>query len=291
MGIKYLFSAIAVMTLIATAAPAKPIKIAVTIFPVADLTGRILKGRAEMITILPPGASPHTFSPTPRLVARLADVRVLVMVGTGLDDWAKKLVAAGERGPIIIELSRGLPLIQIHGEHSHGRSGNPHVWLDPVLMKGAVKTIAAALVKADPKGRAVYSRGLAEVTAGLTALDREIRTRVAKWRHRRYVAFHPFLAYFAKRYGLIRVGVIEEAPGKRPTPRHLMKIVAAIKRYKVGFVLAEPQLNDKAARVIAAEAGVRVMRVDPLGGPRTRYGRTYFDLMRYNVGQMEKAMK
>ncbi|MBU0515050.1 MAG: metal ABC transporter substrate-binding protein [Proteobacteria bacterium] len=265
------------------------LEVAVTIHPVADLTRSLAGVRAEVLTILPPGASPHTFAPTPRLLRRLAGARLLVMIGAGADDWATKLV--GRRTAKVV-LTRGVRLLPADG---HGRAepghGNPHVWLDPVLMKTAVGRIARALVKLDPAGRSYYLARRDRLLVRLSALDTWIRSRVKTWRHREYVAFHPFLAYLAVRYGLKRVGVIERSPGKRPTPRHLAEIVRAIRRHKVRFVLAEPQVTDKAARVIAREAGVKVIKVDPLGGPGTTYGRTYFDLLRHNVGRLERALK
>ncbi len=150
-------------------------------------------------------------------------------------------------------------------------------------------SLSSDVVKLDPTGRTYYLARRDRLLARLGALDAWIGSRVKTWRHRAYVAFHPFLAYFAVRYGLKRVGVIERSPGKLPTPRHLADIVEAIRRHRVRFVLAEPQLNDKAARVIAREAGVKVIKVDPLGGPGT--AGTYFDLLRRNVGRLERALK
>lgn len=274
-----------------TPAPATPVRlqVAVTIFPVADLTRDLAGSRAEVLTILPPGASPHTFAPTPRLLRRLAGARLLVMIGAGVDDWATKLV--GRRTAKVV-LTRGVRLLPAngHGQASPGH-GNPHVWLDPVLMKTAVGRIARALIELDPAGRTYYLARRDRLLARLGALDAWIRSRVKTWRHRAYVAFHPFLAYFAGRYGLKRVGVIERSPGKLPTPRHLAEIVQAIRRHQVRFVLAEPQLNYKAARVIAREAGVRVVKIDPLGGANTAHGRTYFDLLRHNVTQLARGLK
>jgi zinc transport system substrate-binding protein len=69
---------------------ARPV-VAVTIFPVADLAREIAGPAADIVVVLPPGASPHTFDPSPDLARRLARARLVVAVGAGLDDWAGDL--------------------------------------------------------------------------------------------------------------------------------------------------------------------------------------------------------
>ncbi len=103
------------------------------------------------------------------------------------------------------------------------------------------------------------------------------------WRLRDFVSFHPSFSYFARRYNLHEVGTIEAAPGREPTPRHLQNLVAAIRRYGIKVVFAEPQLNPRVAEVIAQEAGVKVLRLDPMGGAPP-YGSDYLQLMRCQPG-------
>ena len=101
-----------------------------------------------------------------------------------------------------------------------------------------------------------------------------LNSRARGWRLRDFVSFHPSFSYFARRYNLHEVGTIEAAPGREPTPRHLQNLVAAIRRYGIKVVFAEPQLNPRVAEVIAQEAGVKVLRLDPMGGPPP-YGSDY----------------
>ena len=84
--------------------------------------------------------------------------------------------------------------------------------------------------------------------------------------------------------------MIEVAPGREPTPGHIRNIVNAIRQYKVRVVFTEPQLSSRMAEVIAREAGVEVLMLDPLGG-RPPYGDDYLRMMRYNLDVMERAMQ
>ena len=159
-----------------------------------------------------------------------------------------------------------------------------------MAVQGICRRIAEALIKIDPEHRPAYEANLGRYLAELDGLNQEIANKVAGFRLREYVCFHPAFPYFARRYGLKEVGVIELAPGREPTPRHIQKIVQAIRKYGVRVVFAEPQLSHRVAAVIAREAGAKVLILDPLGG-QPPYGTDYLKLMRYNLSVLEQAMQ
>ncbi len=286
-------------------APAK-ISVASSILPLADFCQHIGGDQVTVTVLGPPGASPHTFEPTPTAVAKAATANVFVHVGAGLDPWAERLLKAQRTpGQAVVEAVAGIPLIKDiedqehwdHGaaeaggaEHHHHEAGNPHIWLDPMLAQDICRRIAQALVQVDPAHKPAYEANLAQYLGQLEDLDRDIQKTVAAFHQRDYVCFHPAYTYFSRRYGLKEVGVIEVAPGREPSPGHLQKIIAAIKQTGVKAVFAEPQFSPRVAEVIAREAGVKVLFIDPLGG-RPPYGSDYIKLMRHNLAVLAQAMQ
>jgi zinc transport system substrate-binding protein len=285
-------------------APAGKLPVAATIVPLGDFCQKIGGDLVQVQVLIPPGASPHVFEPSPSVMARASQARVFVYIGAGLEPWADKLLhSRNTANLVIVETAQGMPLIQEvekhHGggaaaepepaEHGHA-AGNPHIWLDPVLAQEMCRKIAAAFIQADPGHRAQYEANLEGYLAALAELNREIESRAQGWRLREYVSFHPAFIYFARRYGLNEVGVIEAAPGREPTPRHLQNLVAAIRRYGIKVVFAEPQLNPRVAEVIAQEAGVKVLMLDPMGGVPP-YGSDYLKLMRHNLAALDVALR
>lgn len=284
---------------------AAPIPVAASIGPLGDFCRKIGGARVKVTVLIPPGASPHVFEPTPREVAQAVRAKVLVYVGGGLDPWVERLAASTAASQVKVAAVAGLPLLrEASAEHGEGKAsgpagenhkhlpgtGNPHVWLDPVLAQDISRRIAAALIQADPDHREFYEANLKAFLQDLEALHQEAARRTAAFVIREFVSFHPSFSYFARRYSLKEVGVIEISPGREPTPGHIRRIVEAIKRYGVRVVFAEPQLSSRTAAVIAREAGVQVLLLDPLGG-RPPYGDDYLRLMRYNLDIMEQAMK
>jgi zinc transport system substrate-binding protein len=269
---------------------AQPVKIVASIPPIGDMVREVGGDRVVVRVLLPPGASPHVFEPTPGTAKDISQARLFFGIGAGLDFWAERLVKASKEQIRIVLLSEGMKLLREQGDHGHGHgTANPHVWLDPLLAVEMVRKIEMILRETDPKGAQTYHRRSAEYIMKLKALDGEIREVVSTFRIKSFVSFHPAWDYFALRYGLESVGVIEESPGKEPSPKRLQAIVRAIKKYHIRAVFAEPQLNPKTAEVIAREAGVKVILLDPEGGLPGR--ETYLGLMKYNLARLKEAMQ
>ena len=124
----------------------------------------------------------------------------------------------------------------------------------------------------------------------LAQLDQQIAATTAAFGRREFVGFHPSFTYFALRYHLKEVGIIEVAPGREPTPRALRNIMQAIRHYGIRVIFSEPQFSSRMAEVLAKEADVSVLPLDPIGG-RPPYGADYLKMMEYNLATMAQAMK
>ena len=285
------------------------LQVMASIFPIADMARQVGGSDVEVTTVVPAGASPHTFEMKPSLIRTFASARVFLMIGAGLEFWADQLVRSSGRKLKPVVLSEGMTLIRSaephHGEsakephqaaqksahaHSHD-SGNPHVWLDPHLAKTMVIRIREALSIADPAHAVDYESRAGHYLDRLDSLDRDIADAVNRFKTREVISFHASWDYFAARYGLNLAGVIEKSPGRNPTPREIADIVSRIKAYPIRAVFAEPQFSPKVADVIAAEAGVKVLILDPLGGETLAGRNTYIDLMTYNLRIMKEAMQ
>lgn len=275
----------------------RPVVVA-TIFPLADFVRNVAGDAVDVVTLLPAGASPHTYEPTPGDLKALAGAMLLVVNGAGLDFWVEDLRSAAGGSLPVLDTSAALAedgLLLSGDEHEHegkadGGGVNPHYWLDPVLAQRQVEEIAAALAAADPDHRDLYLDRAAAYIGDLRSLDGEIGRETQSFSQREFITFHPAWAYFAGRYGLVEAAVIEEAPGKEPSVEYIMNVVDVARAHDVRAIFAEPQFSTKAAESIAAESGAKVLLLDPIGGPGLEGRDSYLDLMRYNVGQMKGAM-
>ena len=304
-----------IIQLHSTACMSEKLPVIASIYPIADMVQQVGGDYVDVTFVLPAGASPHTFEPKPSLVKKFSSARIFFMVGVGLEFWAKKFIEIAGPGLTTVVLSEGVSLIHTAGhhhedeakhhhenkaEHHHTRLGisdhesrvaNPHIWLDPVIAKSMVNKITSVLCEVDHQNVSYYKQRSLDYLQALDKLHQMIQGTVSNFKIKKYIAFHASWDYFARRYGLESLGVIEAAPGRNPTPIQIKNVVAMINKYHIRAVFAEPQLNYQAAEVIAREANVKVLLLDPMGNPKQKYGNTYMDLMKHNLNILKEAMK
>ena len=272
-----------------------PPLVVATIFPVADLVAQVGGDAVRVQTLLPPRASLHTWEATPAQVRSLSHAQAYVTVGGGLDGWLEEF---GADLPTLrtLRLTDGMRLRRADAAHAGEEtgvegSGDPHVWLDPILVRDEIlPRIAALLVEIVPARRGELQARAAAVADSLTALDGEIRRLLAGRQRSGFVATHDAWAYFAERYGLEAIGNLYEGPGHEPSAKALAGIVDAARTAGLTTVLTEPQLSESAARALAAELDADVVQVDPLGGSGQAGREGYLDLMRFNARAFARAL-
>jgi zinc transport system substrate-binding protein len=271
-------------------ASAEPIIIVTTIFPLADLIKDLGGDRVEVSYLLPTGASPHTFEPTTEQARQVADARLFVYVGAGLDDWALKLSEIGSGELKVLELAHDVELLEGHDcdDHEHGHDhehqADPHFWLDPILVSNQLlPRIYEELCLIAPELQPLFDQNLIAIQGKLTALDQEITTTLASTNRKDFIAFHSAWHYFAARYGLNELAVVASFPGQEPSAGWIAELIEIINEHDVGAILVEPQFSQNLATAIAAETGIKILTVDPLGGENLPDRGSYLDLMRYNL--------
>lgn len=253
------------------------IKVVATIFPISDIAKRVGGDLIDVQTILPAGASPHTFELSPTQIRDISRADLVVCIGRGLDDWV-----LGNQARSILKLSGVVQLVE----------GDPHIWTDPILVRDFIApAIANRLVDIKPEYGAGFESNLKAFQAELSALDETIREGLGRAANNRFISLHSAWRYFARRYGLEEVGSIVEFPGEEPSAKWLKDLIELARSKGARVVFVEPQLSSKAAEVIAREIKGKVVMLDPLGGSGVPGRDSYISLMTYNYESMKKAFE
>ncbi len=263
----------------------------------ADLVANVGGDTVRVRSLAPAGTDPHTFQPTPDSIKTLSQARVAFFNGSGLEDWWDKTIRSVKKPDVpVIELSKGLATIRMPGHTAAmaTRGADPHVWLDPNLVKAYVDKIRDALSRADGANAGFYAGRAKAYQVKLDELDAWIRTEVEKipTARRKIVTFHNAFQYFANRYGLAVKGFVVVSPGKEPSAKALAELTRRIKEEQIPAVFAEADFSPKMLEVLAKDAGVKVVTNlydDSLSsGPPAD---TYINMLRHNVTQMVNALK
>ncbi len=291
----------------------RPLRVVVSTTVVGDVVSAV-GGEAIALTVLmPPGADPHGFQPTPRDVAALSEADLVFINGLGLEEGLLPVIEGAVAAERIVAVSEGLPVLrgadepehddhaadEGHDEHEgtspttatgaeHEHAVDPHTWMDPNHVIVWARVIAEALAQADPNHRRDYEARAQAYIAELEALDAWIRQEVATIppEKRLLVTDHLVFGYFARRYGFEQVGAV--IPGfsavAEPSAQELAALEEAIRSHGVPAIFVGTTVNPRLAERVARDTGTRLLRIytGSLSGPEGP-APTYLELMRYNV--------
>lgn len=263
--------------------PRTPARWAVSIPPLAAVVREVTGPGIAVATLLPPGASPHTFEPRPSDVEVTRGARALFFASPLVDGWVTRLPA-----PRRIALASMVPpaLRRPLPDDSPATAGGaridvsamePHFWTDPLAVRALLRALAETLAVLDPERAADYRANAARFADSLAALDRELAATLRPLAGRTVVLFHTSFAYFLARYGIGVAAVIEPSPGREPTARDLERIAHAARTRGAIAVVTEPQLPRRPAALVRELTGAAIVELDPLGASS---GECYATLLR-----------
>ena len=277
-------------------------KVVATILPTYLFTKAVAGEAADVSIIVTPTTDVHDYQSTPDDVKAISTAAILVKNGLGLEEFLDNTIKNAENPDLIkIDASRGIKTLNAisavdktvteHG-HSHGHShdhgdGNPHVWLDPVLVKQQVVNIRDGLIAADPANQATYEANAAAYLQELDKLHQEFEQTLQKTPNCTFITFHDAFPYLAQRYNLKQVAVVQ-IPEDQLSPADVQRAVNAVKKYNAKAVFSEPGVDNKLLTSLAQDLNVTVRNLDSLettgGDTNPQY---YFQAMRNNLQILE----
>jgi ABC-type Zn uptake system ZnuABC Zn-binding protein ZnuA len=275
----------------------------VTTLPLfADFVREVGGERVEVTSLVPAGADPHTWEPSPSDVKKVAEADIAFANGLDLEPSAIRLIEAnlpGEASLVVLAdeaVEAGVEIAE-GGEHEgeeeeEHAEGDPHLWMDVANAKEYARIIKDGLAEVDPEGAQAYDENAGEYLAeldeaasyGNDAVDGIPAT------NRKLVTTHDAFGYYAASLGLEIVAVVVGSPGQETTPADIADLATAIEDQEVPAVFAEPQI-DVEGRILeqaAKDAGVQVCRLysDSLDDKVT----SYIEMMRFNAEEIARCL-
>jgi zinc/manganese transport system substrate-binding protein/manganese/iron transport system substrate-binding protein len=264
----------------------------------------------DVYDMIKPNVDPHDFESSPADLVALAEAKVVVRNGAGLEPWLDDAIDSSDFGGTVVDTSSRVPLRRTDGSEippgqltaDDARSGavDPHIWQDPRNAELMVAAMRDAFVAADPRDAGVFRSDTVRYLAVLAALDARVARSIATLpaTNRTVVTNHDAFDYYLRRYGLTFVGSIIPSfdTSAELSGKSLDDLVARIRAQHVRAVFSETSLPPRTAQTVAREAGVRVVAGagslygDTLGLPGSP-GDTYVHMIDHNTTTFVTALR
>lgn len=234
----------------------------VTITPMQSIIEEITAGDFDIEVIVPKGASPETFEPTPKQVTSFSDAEFIF--STGIIDFEQSLVERISDDAEVVNLSNGIELIAgscSHGNHKHKHGVDPHIWTSPRALRTMVTNAHKAIMAHYPDS-VKYTEATGRLLERIDALDTYCATRIKAEGVEAMMIYHPAYTYYARDYGIEQIAI--EHDGKEPSLRQTTALIEKAKEHGVKAILRQPQYSEDKVRAIANDAGAEIITTDPL---------------------------
>lgn len=285
------------------------VSVVASFYPLAEFSRRVGGDRVTVTNLTPAGAEPHDLELAPRDVERLRTADLVVHNGLGFQPALDKVLATvvDTRRTRVVDATEGIDLPAAEkaaeggtdGQRGEGPSGERmagrdwHVWLDPLLAERQISAIVSTLSAVDPEGAGEYGTRGRAVREELRVLDARYAAGLAQCERRDVVTMHAAFAYLARRYGLQQVALAGASPEGEPSPQQMGAVLRFIRERDVRAIFVEPLASQRAAEVLAQEARVMVLRLNPIESLTREeevQGENYFTVMLANLDALRRGL-
>lgn len=267
---------------------AKPL-IALSTYALYDAAKNVAGESMDCFCILPYGVDVHSFEPTPMIMAKVHDAKLVVYSGAGLQPWAHTF----EDQKNGLDMSRYMKLLDASAteedEHHHDSDFDPHYWLDVDNMSIATNILKEKFIKISPQNRDMYEENAENYIAKLHELDRLYKEKLSVCKVDTIVVEHNAFSYLAAKYNFNVESISGLSPDAEPSAKVMGSIISNVKTKNINTIFFESFASDKVIKAIAADAHVKVNVLNPLANitkAESENKSSYYSLMLENLGKI-----
>jgi zinc/manganese transport system substrate-binding protein len=253
-----------------------------------DFAKNVGGDRVEVATLVGANGDVHVYTPAPADAKKIADAKLVIINGLGLEGWLPRLVqSSGSKAKIVTATDGIAPRVL-------GVADDPHAWQSVANAKVYVANIRDALIAADPADDALFRANADGYLAKLDGLDRDVRRAMGQIppAHRKVISTHDAFGYFAAAYGVEFIAPLGVSTDSEPSARDIAGIITQIRAAKIPAVFLENISDPRLMQRIAAETGARIggtLYSDSLTDEKGE-APTYIDMVRHNIKALTDAL-
>ncbi|MBR0717939.1 metal ABC transporter substrate-binding protein [Bradyrhizobium liaoningense] len=267
---------------------AEKINVVASFSILADFVRNVGGDRVNLTMLVGANSDVHVYTPAPGDAKRIADAKLVVVNGLGLEGWLPRLVQSSGSKATVVTASAGIAPLKL------GSGADPHAWQSISNAKVYVTNIGNALAVAAPDEAEFFRTQAKAYLEKLETLDREVREALAKIppERRKVISTHDAFGYLAAEYGIQFIAPLGVSTETEPSARDIAAIISQVRAAKIPAVFLENISDDRLIRRIAAETGAKVggtLISDGLTGEKGP-APTYIDMVRHNIKALTSAL-
>ncbi len=293
------FAAAFSLSILASAQPAKPLKIVATTSMIANAVRQVGADHVDVNALMGPGVDPHTYRQTRSDIAAMTRADAVFWHGLYLEAQLEAFFAMLGKRKIVVALAESLPKDQLIDHADYQGRYDPHIWMDPRRWKTIVLAARDELTKLRPDAETVFAanaeRHLAEIDTLAAYADSALASVPEKARV--LITAHDAFRYFGQTYGLEVLGIQGISTESEAGLNRVETLVDLIVERQIGAIFVESSVSDRNVKALIEGAAAKSHMVviggelfsDAMGAPGTYEG-TYIGMIDHNVTLITRAL-
>ncbi|AEF41972.1 zinc ABC transporter substrate-binding protein AztC [Hoyosella subflava] len=276
--------------------PDQPL-VVVTTNILGDVVEEMVGDEAEVLTLMPPDADPHSFAISAQTAARMRDAELIVANGLGLEEGLAKHVESTAADGVPVFLAGDHIDVLDYSDGDSAGQPDSHFWTDPARMIDVVSMLRETLGEIEGIDQARLEEQASSYLTELESLDADMTaafTAIPEQR-RALVTNHHVFGYLADRFGFRIVGAVIPSGTTlaAPSASDLQGLITAIDEAGITTIFAESSQPGRLMEVLADEANRDVVVVELVTESLTQPdgdAPTYLDMMRVNTERIATGL-
>jgi ABC-type Zn uptake system ZnuABC Zn-binding protein ZnuA len=262
----------------------------------ADFVRNVGGDRVEVTSLLPLGADPHTFEPSPRDVEKITEADIAFANGLDLEPSLIEVIEANLPDDAELVLLAydpptfgGDPDSMVWADL---QSDDPHLWMDTNHAMNYAEIMLEGLTGLDPASAQTFRSNDDDYENQIREARGYLENAVTSVpeANRKLVTTHEAFTWLADSIGFEAVAAVVESPGEEPSPNEVAELTEAIESQNIPAVFGEPQIDEegKILEQAAEDAGVQVCTLysDSLDDEVS----TYIEMMRFDADELARCL-
>ena len=274
------------------------LNIVTSVAPITNIVQNIGGEKINLIGLVPEGVNSHTFDLVPSDAIKINNADLIIIDGLNLETEVEKIANNA------IAKNSKIHLLKL-GDNTVDKADwifdfsfpkekgdpNPHLWLNVYYAIKFANLTRDKLIEIDPFNSKYYTENSKKYTELLKHLDNGIKKSIMTIppENRKLLTYHDSWAYFAPRYGMTVIGVIQPSDFGEPSAKDVADLIDQVRAEKVPAIFASEVFPTNIIDQIAKEGNITVVETlsdDDLPGKPGDNNHSYVGMMIENMKNM-----
>ena len=265
--------------------------IAVTSYPLYEITHKLIGSQIEINKLIPNGIEIHTYRPSVKTISSIVQADLFIYNGLGIEPWIKKGYENALDMSAHVKLNESHEFEE-HDDHHHDADADPHYWLDVNNMIRMTKVIQEKLTSSFPEYKIIIDKNSDLYISELQALESSFKSRLKVCKRDEIVVNHNAFGYLASNYGFHVHSLTGLSPDEQVSAKKMKGITDLLKDEDIKVIFFESFVSSKIAQTISKETGADIQSLQPLANvTQAEADQGYVNIMKENLKKLSAALE